>query len=229
MSTSTLISFLAPAFAPSAARVLSPLQVNTFLDCQARWYYSHELELPDPPTGSLALGKAVHHVVRLLLLSKAEIEARGITDTELLETMSSALRVELNQAELRPDEDAAALEADAIALIQLLARDVAPSIDAAALELEVHGRIGNQHVRGFVDVIQADGCIVDLKTAAKAPGEISASYKLQFATYGLLTGKPQCRLITLIRTKTPKWKQHTLNTHAGANFQMRRNSQAMRT
>ena len=37
--------------AAPGARPLSPSQVNTFLDCQARWYYSHVLKLPDPPTG----------------------------------------------------------------------------------------------------------------------------------------------------------------------------------
>ena len=40
--------------------VLSPSQVRTFMDCQARWYFKYRLHLPDPPTGNLALGRAVH-------------------------------------------------------------------------------------------------------------------------------------------------------------------------
>ena len=45
---------------PELAEVLSPSQVRCFMDCQVRWWFKYGLKLPDPQTGNLALGKAVH-------------------------------------------------------------------------------------------------------------------------------------------------------------------------
>ena len=42
---------------------LSPSQVKTFLGCSARWYFKYFVGLPEPKTGSLALGTAVHQAL----------------------------------------------------------------------------------------------------------------------------------------------------------------------
>ena len=42
------------------AELLSPSQVRCFMDCQVRWWFKYGLKYPDPPTGKMALGKAVH-------------------------------------------------------------------------------------------------------------------------------------------------------------------------
>ena len=65
------------------------------------------------------------------------------------------------------------------------------------------------HAHGIADLV-AEDLVVDLKTAKAKPGLVAASYKLQLTTYAMLAGKPRARLITLARTKTPSWCQHTL-------------------
>ena len=55
-----------------AARVLSPSQVRTFLDCQARWWFKYALQPPDPKNSSLALGLAVHRALELNFREKLE-------------------------------------------------------------------------------------------------------------------------------------------------------------
>src|ERR1043166_5753660 len=42
------------------ADLLSPSQVRCFMDCQVRWWFKYGLKYPDPPTGKMALGPAVH-------------------------------------------------------------------------------------------------------------------------------------------------------------------------
>ena len=45
---------------PRSAEILSPSQVRCFMDCQVRWWFKYKLRVPEPPTGKMALGKAVH-------------------------------------------------------------------------------------------------------------------------------------------------------------------------
>jgi len=193
--------------APAAGRPLSPSQVSQFLDCQARWYYSHVAGLPDPPTGSLALGKALHHAAAIYLNCRSQGDMP--TAAEIGESFGATLKDELRAAELRPDEDPAALLTDGLAMLAMWCGQIAPAIEPSAVELQVDGQIGHQHVRGIVDVIDTHGVVIDLKTSTKKPGAISASYTLQLTTYGMLAGKRECKLITLARTRTPSWCQHS--------------------
>jgi len=41
------------------ADVLTPVQVRVFSDCEMRWFYQHLLAVPDPPTASMALDRAI--------------------------------------------------------------------------------------------------------------------------------------------------------------------------
>jgi hypothetical protein len=54
------------------APVLSPSQVRTFLDCQARWWFKYGLMLPETKSSSLALGLAVHRALELNFREKLE-------------------------------------------------------------------------------------------------------------------------------------------------------------
>jgi hypothetical protein len=194
--------------AAPGARPLSPSQVNTFLDCQARWYYGHVLNLPDPPTGSQALGRAVHRAAAVAI--RAEVDGETISEADAGELARIAIGVELREAELREEEDAGALSSQAVDLAKLWRREIRPQLPAAAaVEIELHGRIGRTHAHGIADLV-AEDLVVDLKTAKAKPGLVAAGYKLQLTTYAMLAGKRRARLITLARTKTPSWCQHTL-------------------
>lgn len=207
-ATLTTITPSPAATIAAAARPLSPSQVNTYLDCQARWYYSHVAGLPDPPSASAALGRAIHHTAADYLRLRAQGET--LTAGDIGDYFHSILKAELLTAELAPVDDPAQLLSDGLAMLAMFTGQIAPQIDAAATEVQVHGQIGGQHVRGIVDVIDQAGVVIDLKTSSKKPASISASYTLQLITYGMLTGQRETRLITLARTKTPSWCQHSL-------------------
>ena len=86
--------------------------------------------------------------------------------------------------------------------------EVAPEIEAAALELPVQGVIGGVPVRGFVDLLDTSGRVIDLKTAARKPTgvSVSADYAFQVATYAKLCPKAsgRARVDTLVATKSPQ-------------------------
>jgi hypothetical protein len=84
--------------------------------------------------------------------------------------------------------------------------EVAPTIEPAAVELHVEGEIGGVRVQGFIDVLDVDGRIIDIKTAKASPSGIDPMHRFQVATYKQLApaASGKGRLDTLVKTKTPK-------------------------
>jgi len=112
--------------------------------------------------------------------------------------------------EFRGDENPEELRAQGEALALLYLDQGCPEIEPAAVEMPVEGSIGGVHVRGFLDILDVHGTIIDLKTAAKSPSEISPDYKFQVATYRQLAGamvNGEARVDTLVKNKTPKLVQ----------------------
>ncbi len=88
-------------------------------------------------------------------------------------------------AELREDEAASELAATGEALVTTYIGNAAPSIEPLAVELPVEGEIAGVKVRGIVDVVDEDGCVLDFKTASKRPNGVTAEYGLQLTTYAM--------------------------------------------
>jgi hypothetical protein len=107
------------------------------------------------------------------------------------------------------DDDLADLERTGLILAQKYLLEAAPEIQPAAVEQAVTGEIGAVAVRGYVDLIDVNGCIVDLKTGSKKPSAMRASQKLQLTIYTLITpgASGQCRIDSVVKTKTPQLVQ----------------------
>src|SRR5581483_10142375 len=76
-------------------------------------------------------------------------------------------------------------------------------------EFPVQGEIAGVPVRGYIDMLEVDGTIRDLKTASKSPSGVSPDYAFQLATYRQLApgATGNARLDTLVDTKTLKLVQ----------------------
>ena len=188
---------------PDLGMVLSPSQTKTFLTCPARWCYKYLQGLADPPTGALVLGTSVHTAIGANFSQKI-LTKRDLDPADVRENFRHAWREKVREATLRDDEDPGDLEELGAALVDHYMREAAPAIQPAAVELPVAGEIAGVQVRGFIDLVEADGRIVDLKTAAKRPAGINPGYKFQLTTYDLLCpqSRGQARLDTLVKTKT---------------------------
>lgn len=104
------------------------------------------------------------------------------------------------------DEDVDLLKRQAAMLTRKYLDEVAPEIEPAALELPVQGVIGGVAVRGFVDLLDTGGRIMDLKTAVRKPTGVSADYSFQLATYAKLCpgANGKARVDHLVATKSPQ-------------------------
>lgn len=189
--------------AAGLGEVLSPSQVNTFLNCPAKWYFRYLVGLSEPATGSLAIGTAFHAAVAANFRQKISTSCDMPFD-ELRVLLGNQFTMAVAIAELRDDEDAAELAAVGEAMLSVYMKEAAPSIRPAAVELEVEGEIAGVKVRGFVDVLDAEGRIIDCKTASRRPSGVSAEHALQLTTYVMITpgASGTCRLDTLTKTKT---------------------------
>lgn len=204
--------------------VLSPSSVNQWAhDCQAKWMFKRLLGLPDKKSSALALGSAVHEAIaanfRAKLETKEDLPAEGVTAI-----YRGALDRELADVELEKGESAEDLRTCGEVMTRVYMAECAPRIQPAAVERAVSGLIGGVPVQGFIDVLDVDGRIVDLKTASKKPTGINAGYRLQVATYAMLepaaTGR--ARLDTLTKTKTVALHEQQLEITAGDRKQAER-------
>jgi RecB family exonuclease len=189
----------------SHTQVLSPTQVRCFMDCHARWWFKYKLKQPDPPNGNLALGRAVHWALTQNFAQKIETY-EDLPLSGVLALFREAWALECDQAEFRDDEDPSQLAFAGEALVGKYLDEVAPAIEPAAVELHVEGEIGGVRVQGFIDVLDVDGRIIDLKTAKASPSGIEPMHRFQVATYKQLApaASGKGRLDTLVKTKTPK-------------------------
>ena len=202
-----------PAAAPECnddlACVLSPSQCNTWCNCPAAWFFRYFRNLPDTCDGNRTVGIAVHAALAANFRQKIETK-KDFTREELFEAYSAAWKEAAAKATLAADDDVAELERTGLILAQKYLLEAAPEIQPAAVELAVTGEIGGVAVRGYVDLLDVNGCIVDLKTASKKPSAMRASQKLQLTIYTLITpgASGQCRIDTTVKTKTQRLVQH---------------------
>jgi hypothetical protein len=74
----------------------------------------------------------------------------------------------------------------------------------------VSGEIAGVQVRGIIDILDADGRIIDIKTASRKPSKISGDHAFRLATYTALLDHSvsgEARIDSLVSTKDPQLVQ----------------------
>jgi CRISPR/Cas system-associated exonuclease Cas4 (RecB family) len=187
------------------AQVLSPSQVRCFMDCQMRWWFKYCLKVPDAATGNMVLGRAVHSALGENFAQKVETR-EDLPTPGVLALFREAWSKERDQTEFRDEENPQELAATGAALVAKYMDQVAPAIEPAAVEIHVEGEISGIKVRGWIDLLDVDGRVIDIKTAKARPSMIEPMHKFQVATYAhLLPGSSgEGRIDTLVKTKSPQ-------------------------
>src|ERR1039457_5270864 len=198
LDAASTLTVSAPAAAPTTknetlGEILSPSQANTFLNCSAKWWFKYGAGLPDPKGGSLVRGLAVHKTIERWFRLILEGAAPDIED--MREPYDDAWEALSADASFAADDDIDELKRSGAVLLRKYLEEVAPEIRPAALEQQVIGEIGGVKVRGYIDIVDVDGNIIDLKTTAQSP-RASIPVKLPPKASG------KAWLDTLVATKT---------------------------
>ena len=161
------------------AAVLSPSSVNQFAhDCQVKWFYRRVLGLPETRGAALGLGTAVHEAIganfRQKIDTREDLPAAGV-----VAVFRDAWAKQLDEITLDAKDDVQDLQECGEVMTRVYMEQCAPRIQPAAVETPVRGLIGNVAVQGFIDVLDVNGDIIDVKTAAKKPSGIAPGYRVQ--------------------------------------------------
>ena len=137
---------------------------------------------------------------------RAKLDGGSPDPDDLQASFEEAWDTAAAQAAFGADEDVDLLKRQAAMLTRKYLDEVAPEIEPAALEFPVQGVIGGVAVRGFVDLLDTGGRVIDLKTAARKPTGVSGDYAFQVATYRQLCpgANGKARVDTLVATKSPQ-------------------------
>jgi len=183
---------------------LSPSQVNMFLGCSAKWWFRHGAGLPDPKGGALVRGSVVHKLAEYWF--RQRLGGVTVEVDDLAAIYETIWEKQAEGAQFTKDEPADVVKKQAATLAKKYIEEAAPEIDVVALERKVSGEIAGVPVIGWIDMLDAEGRIIDLKTAKVKPSGIEPGYAFQLATYRQL--EPQsngkARLDTVVATKTPQ-------------------------
>ena len=185
------------------APVLSPSQVRCFFECPARWWFKYGLQLPERKNSSLALGLAVHQALEVNFREKLETQ-EDLETTGVVIVFREAWMEQVPQTEFALDESQGDLRRMGERLVTKYMDKVAPTVEPAAVELDVQGEIAGVAVRGRVDVLDVEGRLIDFKTASRRPSCVSPDYAFQLATYRQITpgASGAVRIDSLVKTQT---------------------------
>src|ERR1039457_4627046 len=164
------------------APVLSPSQVRCFFDCPARWWFKYGLQFPARKNSSLALGLAVHQALEVNFREKLETQ-EDLETTGVVCVFREAWMEQVPQTVFTSGESQGDLRRLGERLVAKYMDEVAPTVEPAAVELDVQGEISGVRVRGRVDVLDVEGRLIDFKTASRRPSCVSPDYAFQLATY----------------------------------------------
>ena len=170
------------------------------------------LKLPKARDANRALGSAVHEAIaenfRQKIATKEDLPVAGV-----VAVFRDQLERELADVELGDNDAAVDLKACGELLVRTYMEQAAPSVEPAAVELHVTGAIGGVPVQGYLDVMDVNGDVIDVKTASKKPSGVRADYRIQLGTYAMIAPRAsgRARLQTLTKTKTVQLHTQTVD------------------
>ena len=203
---------------------VSASRVNTWLQCRRKFYYRYVLKLGSPSSPALHLGKVVHATLQdwnhghwsgnqiegELLLGRYREHWSTLLDSD------PVIWPKPNEEEKQRSLGWGLVE-HYIETCPIPA-DEKPAGVEVRLEAPLPGGLPN--LIGIIDLVRANGSIVDYKTAARTPDEelTRFTHGLQLSLYARLyrecTGKREegLELHHLIKTKAPKVEVHRYGT-----------------
>ena len=201
-------------------RSLSVSQVNAYLACPLKYRFQYIDQIPRPwRAAALAFGSSVHAAVEWF--HRERLEGRHPDTSEVLKIFDADWYAQnLEPLVFSERESRDGLLSKGHEMLQLYVSEQAgtplPAAVEQPFEVDLHdpetGEVLDVRFRGFVDLIEADGTVVDLKTAGRSLESGGLERHLQLSCYALagliLTSQiPPLRLDMLFKTARPRFER----------------------
>ena len=197
--------------------VISASQVNAYLGCPLKYRFQYVDKIPRPwRVAAMSFGTSIHAAVEWFHRQRM---VGGMPTAEQVERMFEADWYAQNLEPLvfsdRESRDGLLEKGRAMLRLYVSEQEThpAPAFVEQPFEVEVHdpetGEVFDLRLRGFIDLVEQDGTIVDLKTAGRSLEAGGLERHLQLSCYALAsliaTGSvPKLRLDMLYKTVRPR-------------------------
>jgi len=199
---------------------LSVSQVQLFLTCPLKYRFSYVDKLDKPyRASSLAFGTSVHAAIEWY--HRARQTGRSPTTAQVLALFDADwYAANLGPVAFAAVDSPESLRQKGRALVALyVERREGKAARAVEEPFEIDlvdpatGECLDVKVRGVLDLVEEDGTVVDLKTAARAVSIQDLERHLQLSVYALVAFLktdtiPSLRLDVLLKTKTPRFETY---------------------
>jgi hypothetical protein len=189
---------------------LSVSSINTFLKCPLRWRHRYIDRLYEPPSGAMILGSSVGaaegHAYQLQVDEEDRPSTEDVLDLFAEEFDDRAEREEVQWG----SESAGSIKDVGVLAVKAYERDIVPAVKPISVEREIILDFEgvDWKLKGFLDLEEEDGAVVDLKVRKSKLGAADALSDPQPTSY--LLGRraegnpaPEFRYHTMVKAKVP--------------------------
>ena len=195
---------------------LSVSQVQTYLFCPLKYRFHYIDKIPAPwRPAALAFGSSVHAAVEWF--HRERLAGRAPTAEKVADIFAADWFAQNLEPVVFPAKESKEILAEkGRELVMLYAEQASgtvPLLTEDRFEIDLvdpeTGEVLDVSLRGVIDLVDADGTLVELKTAARTFDTGSLERHLQLSTYALVrflaTGTvPPLRIDALLKTKAPR-------------------------
>jgi len=193
---------------------LSVTQIRMYLRCPLQYFFRYVCDLKIPPTGGLTLGRTVHETLkdnyRQKITSHQDLSLSNVTDI-----FSSHWEREAQETLFSDGENPGKMKDEGVQLLTAYQEKVAPKVQPVEVEREFLFETGATELplKGYIDLIDDQRCIIDHKTSKTSFLPDAASKDIQLTAYAMayrfLHGQDEngVRLDVMVRTKQPRIQQ----------------------
>jgi CRISPR/Cas system-associated exonuclease Cas4 (RecB family) len=159
------------------------------------------------PSVRSTIGVAVHAAAEVNLAQKITTR-EDVPQNDMLDAFSTSFDTEAQEIET-PEESLGAGKDSGALLTKLHHKEVSPVIQPVLVEHQVQYRVGDIEVSTFLDTVDEEDRVLDLKTTLRKPDFAKHLLQMTLGAVGFRqqTGRQETdvRLDVLVRNKTPKY------------------------
>lgn len=169
---------------------LSPSQMNMYSRCQQAWYYRYILGMKTPPTKHLTAGSVYDDALTNNFQQKIKSKV-DLTEQEILDIADTSFSIREEETEWYGDSPAETKDTVISLLKEYVETGIGEKIQPAVTQklYDVHFEGMAWTIKGFSDVEEVNGRIIDNKTTGVTPStdinKLDQGHKLQMDIYAI--------------------------------------------
>lgn len=169
---------------------LSPSQMNMYSRCQQAWYYRYILGMKTPPTKHLTAGSVYDDALTNNFQQKIKSK-KDLSEQEILDIADTSFSIREEETEWYGDSPAETKDTVISLLKKYVETGIGEKIQPAVTQklYDVHFSGMGWTIKGFSDIEEVNGRIIDNKTTGVTPStdlnKLDQGHKLQMDIYAI--------------------------------------------